>query len=70
MARSAERAKEIGCRLRELRGIKTRTGVAKELGISYSCLSNYEANGRIPNDEMKVKLANYYGTTVQALFYD
>lgn len=61
--------KAIGQRLRKLRGIRTRRGVATETGIGYSALSNYEAGIRIPNDEVKLVLARYYGVTVDELFY-
>ena len=54
--------------LRELRGIRTRTGVARELGISYSCLSFYESGDRYPSGRVKEKLANYYGCKVEDIF--
>lgn len=63
------RAKEIGKRLRELRGVKTRTGVARELGISYSALCKYEDGLKIPGDDTKVRLADYYQRTVQEIFF-
>ena len=61
--------KEIGRRLRVLRGIRTRVVVEDETGISQGRLGNYEHGSRIPNDEAKVLLANYYGVTVQELFF-
>ena len=62
--------KEIGRRLRELRGIKTRTGTAKQIGISYSALSKYEDGLKTPNDATKVRIADYYGVPVQQIFFD
>ena len=62
-------ATDIGKRLRELRGIRTRRGVAGETGLGYSALSNYENGVRIPNDRAKEVLARYYGLTVGDLFY-
>ena len=62
--------KEIGDRLRKLRGIRLRTGVARETGISYSALSKYEEGKKIPNDLTKVRLANYYNVPVQRIFFD
>lgn len=62
--------KEIGRRLRELRGIKTRTGTAKQIGISYSALSKYEDGLKTPNDVTKVRIADYYGVPVQQIFFD
>ena len=38
--------------------------------ISLSAISMYENGQRVPRDEIKVKLADYYHTTVQALFFD
>lgn len=64
-----EYAEEIGRRLVELRGCRTRTGVARELGISYSAFCNYEHGRRVPRDDVKIKLAKYYGTTVGKIFY-
>ena len=63
-------AADIGNRLRELRGIRTRRGVARETGIGESALNNYERGIRVPNDRAKEILARYYGTTVGNLFFD
>lgn len=47
----------------------SREQVAKDLGISYSALSAYEIGQRIPRDYIKLKLAEYYKTSVQAIFF-
>jgi len=60
---------EIGRRLRELRGIRSRKGVAQEIGISYSALSKYEDGWKVPGDRVKVLIANYYCTSVQSIFF-
>lgn len=60
---------EIGRRLRKLRDIRTRTGVAKAIGISDRRLGNYELGYAVPPDDIKVRLANYYGVPVESLFY-
>ena len=62
-------AEAIAKRLRELRGIRTRRGVCDETGIGYSAMTNYENAVRIPSDRTKKILANYYGLTVDELFY-
>jgi Predicted transcriptional regulators len=49
---------------------KTQAEVSEDLNISQSCLGNYEAGIRVPKDEMKVKIADYYGLTVQEIFFD
>lgn len=59
-----------GKRLAECRGDEKLENVAKELHISASALSMYENGKRSPKDEIKLALANYYGTTVQSLFFD
>ena len=61
--------KTLGERLRNLRGVRTRTGVAKELKLSYSVLSFYESGDRFPSEENQKKLADYYGVSVDSLFY-
>lgn len=61
-------AKEIGCRLRELRGNISRETVADAVDISVSAISMYENGERIPRDIVKVKLASYYGRSVQEIF--
>lgn len=63
-------AKEIGQDLVRLRGAKTRTEVAEAIGISSSAMQMYENGERMPRDEIKVALANYYDTTVGALFFN
>jgi putative transcriptional regulator len=62
--------KVIGKRLLELRGEKSQAEVAQAVGISDSALSMYECGERIPRDSVKVKLAQYYKTTVQKIFFD
>ena len=62
--------KVAGERLRKLRGIRTRTGAAKELGISLASLQFYESGERNPSPEMMEKLASYYGVTVESIFFE
>lgn len=62
--------KTIGGRLRDLRGDKTVVSVAEACKISQSALSMYENGERIPRDEIKVRLANYYNRTVQDIFFE
>lgn len=58
-----------GMRLRELRGNKTVEEVAKDIGISRSALAMYESEERAPRDGIKVKIAKFYGKTVQEIFF-
>ena len=57
-------------RLVKARGSKRREEVAAAIGISLSAIAMYENGERTPRDETKVKLANYYGKSVQELFFD
>ena len=62
--------KAIGRRLRECRGVfRTQAEVANETGISCAAISAYENGSRIPTDPLKIKLADFYGTSVGFLFY-
>jgi len=68
MNRNREDAIEAGKRLRQLRGIRTRYGVAREVGISYSALAFYENGQRTPAGRIKKKLADYYGIPVEFIW--
>lgn len=68
MERKANMA-EAGKRLRELRGIRTRSGVSRETGIPYSTLQSYEDGTREPSGELKQIIADYYGVPVEKIFY-
>ena len=58
-----------GEKMKMLRGCRTAVGVAKELGISHSSLVKYEKDERTPRDEVKKKIAKYYGKTVSYIFF-
>lgn len=62
--------KLIGQRLLSLRAEKSRSEVAEAVQISVSALQMYETGQRIPRDEIKIKLADYYQKTVQQIFFD
>lgn len=61
--------KIAGAKLKELRGCRTKSGVAREVGISASALSAYEIGERVPRDEVKERLCAYYGVSVPDVFY-
>ncbi|CCZ34599.1 putative uncharacterized protein [Firmicutes bacterium CAG:646] len=63
-------AKEIGARLLALRGDIPREFLAKKIEVSVSAIAMYENGERIPRDDIKVKLANFYNRTVQEIFFD
>ena len=61
---------KIAERLVKARGDRKREEVAEAIGVSLSAISMYENGDRILRDETKVKLAKYYNTTVQELFFN
>ena len=63
-------AKEIGQDLITLRGAASREDVASAVGVSVSALQMYENGERRPRDETKCALAEYFHTTVGALFFN
>ena len=60
----------IAEKLVTLRGATPRITVAQAVGVTLSAITMYELGQRVPRDEIKVKLADYYGVTVQSLFFD
>lgn len=63
-------SKEISERLIKLRGEKPQSEVAKATKIKQKTLSNYENGIRIPRDCNKKRLADYFGVTVDSIFFD
>lgn len=59
----------MGKTLKELRGEKTLYEVAKAVGVTTSSMYMYESGERIPRDEIKMALANYYGRSVSYIFF-
>lgn len=60
----------IAKKLLALRGNKTREEVAFSLEISVSALTMYETGKRIPRDEIKLRIDQYYDTDLQGIFFD
>lgn len=60
----------VNDRLKAARGDRTLREVAASIGITPSALSNYESGIRVPRDRIKVKLAGYYGVTIDSLFFE
>jgi len=61
--------KTTGTILRDLRGDKTQEEIALALGITKSSWAMYERDERVPRDEIKVRIANHFGKSIQELFY-
>lgn len=55
-------------KLRNERGL-SQERAAKEIGISQSMLSFLERGTRLGSDATKIKLANFYGKSVEYIFF-
>lgn len=64
--------KTIGERLRKLRKDKGQSMVfvARKLGIGYSTLCSYEYGLRSPCDDVKIRIARYFGVPVEKIFFN
>ena len=60
---------KAGETLRRLRGNKDRAVVAEAVGITERALQSYECGDRVPRDEVKQRLADYYKRSVQYIFF-
>lgn len=60
---------DVSEKLRGLRGKRTQDDISKQLGITKSAYAMYERGKRTPRDEIKVRISNLYGVSVQDLFY-
>lgn len=56
-------------RLLELRDCRTRSGVARAIGISISRLQTYEEGRRKCPPEIQEKIADYYHVRPESIFY-
>lgn len=62
--------KLIGERLRRLRGDTDKLELANKVGVSERAIDSYELGERIPRDEVKKKIAEFYGVTVESIFFE
>ena len=63
-------AREIGKRLRTLRGALTEQQAADKVGLSRSAWSQYERGKRIPKDNIKIRISKVFGKGVSSLFFE
>ena len=63
-----ENLKYVGKKLKALRGGASRESVANDLNISFSALCAYENGERLPRDEIKLRIAEYYNEPVNKIF--
>ncbi len=61
--------KGYGSKLRELRGKRSREEIAGAVNVSVSAIAMYENEERSPRDEIKLRLAEFFGKTVQEIFF-
>jgi len=61
----------IGDTLKELRRAKKKTiaEAAADIGVTPSALSNYENNIRVPRDNIKIAISDYYKKPIQKIFF-
>lgn len=55
--------------LKKLRGEISQEEIAKRIGITKSSWAMYERGERVPRDEIKIKIANFFGKSVQEIFF-
>ena len=60
---------KIGERLKELRGERTQSEIATAIGVTSMAISQYERGERVPNDEIKIKISNYFHKGVEEIFF-
>lgn len=56
-------------KLIKLRGEKPQREIAEAVGIATSTYQMYENGKRIPSDGVKIRLSEYFGVSVQELFF-
>lgn len=64
-------AKVIGEKIKNLREKNniSRENFANAVEISQSALSMYENGQRIPRDEVKLRIARFFNTSIEELFF-
>lgn len=63
--------KSIGEKLATLRNDRnlTQKELGIEVGVSTASIAMYELDERVPRDEIKKRIANFFGKTVQEFFF-
>lgn len=59
----------VGQKLRSLRGDKTQQFVADQIDVSLSAYIKYERDERGVRDEVKKRIANLYGLSIESIFF-
>ena len=61
---------KVSRKLRTLRGRRTLAEVAEAVGVTSQAVSQYETGQRMPTDEVKLRIAKFYGKTVDEIFFN
>lgn len=69
MTAKAIDAQTIGERLRALRGTRPQKEIGDAVGVTAMAISQYERGERVPSDNIKIALAQYFNSTVDAIFF-
>jgi putative transcriptional regulator len=59
----------VGRNLRRARGSRTQEEIAKAIDVTQSAYSQYESGSRMPRHEIMLRLARFFGVTVDSLFF-
>lgn len=59
----------VGTILKNLRGNLSQKEVAEAIGITKSAWAMYERDERMPRDEVKIRIADFFDTPVQEIFF-
>ena len=55
--------------LKDLRGQRSQSEMAAAVGVTKSAWAMYERGERVPRDEVKRRIAAYFGKSVQEIFF-
>jgi DNA-binding XRE family transcriptional regulator len=55
--------------LKDLRGERSQSEMAAAVGVTKSAWAMYERGERVPRDEVKRRIAAYFGKSVQEIFF-
>lgn len=68
-ALTSEETLIVGQRLRALRGERPQKEIAEAIGVTTMAVSLYETGKRVPEDGTKRKLADFFGESVESIFF-
>ena len=65
----SEMHESVGQKLKRLRGSYTQAQIADYVGVTVSAWAMYERDERRPRDEVKARIAKFFGLTVESIFF-